>query len=144
MANYLDKTGLGTLWAKIKGLIDGKVNKSTTYDRYAASINSSAGQLSARVQLSVGGSGSASITLTSQDTYGSSIGITASSVNITGVKTPTSNTMAANKKYVDDAVSAVTSTISMSGNVITLTPSSGTASSITLPVYDGSVSGVLT
>lgn len=33
-----------------------------------------------------------------------------------------------------------TYTLSMSGNVITLTPSSGTASSITLPVYSGGVS----
>lgn len=32
-----------------------------------------------------------------------------------------------------------TYTLSMSGNVITLTPSSGTATSVTLPVYDGSV-----
>jgi hypothetical protein len=32
-----------------------------------------------------------------------------------------------------------TYTISISGNVITLTPSSGTAQSITLPVYGGGV-----
>lgn len=60
---------------------------------------------------------------------------------ITGVVTPTSNTMAANKQYVDNAVSNITHptyTLSISGNRITLTPSSGTASYIDLPVYDGS------
>jgi len=46
--------------------------------------------------------------------------------------------------YNDYSIPDTTYTLSMSGNVITLTPSSGTASSITLPVYDGSVSGVLT
>ena len=63
---------------------------------------------------------------------------------ITGVVTPTSDTMAANKKYVDDAVAAIVDTnttysLSISNNRITLTPSSGTASYIDLPVYNGGV-----
>jgi len=40
---------------------------------------------------------------------------------------------------LEERPTATTYTLSMSGNVITLTPSSGTASSITLPVYSGGV-----
>lgn len=40
---------------------------------------------------------------------------------------------------LEERPTATTYTLSMSGNVITLTPSSGTASSITLPVYAGGV-----
>ncbi len=63
---------------------------------------------------------------------------------ITGVVTPTSDTMAANKKYVDDAIAGIVDTntiysLSISNNRITLTPSSGTASYIDLPVYNGGV-----
>lgn len=47
------------------------------------------------------------------------------------------------KKYVDDAVagsgSAVTYTLSISNNVITLTGSDGSTSTVTLPVYSGGV-----
>ena len=57
---------------------------------------------------------------------------------------PTNNMDVATKQYVDTAVSGVTDTnttytISISGNVITLTPSTGTAQTITLPVYNGGV-----
>lgn len=49
----------------------------------------------------------------------------------------------ASKKYVDDAVagsgSAVTYTLSITNNVITLTGSDGSTSSVTLPVYTGGV-----
>ena len=54
----------------------------------------------------------------------------------------------ATKKYVDDAVaggsagSAVTYTLSMTNNIITLTGSDGSTSSVTLPVYDGAFSVV--
>lgn len=49
------------------------------------------------------------------------------------------------KQYVDNAISGITDTdttytISMTNNRITLTPSSGTASYIDLPVYNGGVS----
>lgn len=59
--------------------------------------------------------------------------------------TPTANYHPATKQYVDSAVSGITDTnttytLSISGNTITLTPSSGQAQSINLPVYDGSVS----
>lgn len=60
--------------------------------------------------------------------------------SITGVVTPTANGMAANKKYVDDSVSGVTYSISMSNNVITLTGPNGSTSAVTLPVYNGGVS----
>ena len=58
---------------------------------------------------------------------------------------PTNNMDVATKQYVDSAVGGITDTnttytISISGNVISLTPSSGQAQTITLPVYDGSVS----
>ena len=57
---------------------------------------------------------------------------------------PTNNMDVATKQYVDTAVNGVTDTnttytISISGNVITLTPSTGTAQTITLPVYNGGV-----
>lgn len=52
----------------------------------------------------------------------------------------------ASKKYVDDAVagsgSAVTYTLSITNNVITLTGSDGSVSTVTLPVYDGAFSVV--
>ena len=62
--------------------------------------------------------------------------------------TPSANdnsTKVATTAYVDSAIAAITDanttyTLSMSGNVITLTPSSGSAQSITLPVYNGGVS----
>lgn len=47
------------------------------------------------------------------------------------------------KKYVDDAISGIgtgAGTLSISANVITLTGSDGTTSSVTLPVYNGGVS----
>lgn len=61
---------------------------------------------------------------------------------------PTANMDVATKKYVDDAVaggsagSAVTYTLSMTNNIITLTGSDGSTSSVTLPVYDGAFSVV--
>ena len=70
--NYLDKTGLGELWAKIKGITPTKTSDLTNDSGF----------------------------VTTDTTY----------------------------------------TISMSGNVITLTGSSGTPTSVTLPVYDGGVS----
>lgn len=71
--------------------------------------------------------------------------ITLTGTSLTGIPTPTENTSAANKKYVDDAIAGVTDTnttytLSMSGNIITLTPSTGTPQTITLPVYNGGVS----
>ena len=51
---------------------------------------------------------------------------------------PTANMDAATKQYVDNTVK--TYTLSMSGNRITLTPSSGTATYVDLPVYNGGVS----
>lgn len=57
---------------------------------------------------------------------------------------PTANMDVATKKYVDDAVagigSVVTYTLSITNNVITLTGSDGSTSSVTLPVYTGGVS----
>ena len=41
--------------------------------------------------------------------------------------------------FVTSTETDTTYTLSMSGNVITLTPSSGTATSITLPVYNGGI-----
>lgn len=64
-------------------------------------------------------------------------------VNIPGIltaSTPTSsssNNQVATKEYVDSK--SITYTLSMSGNRITLTPSSGTTSYIDLPVYNGTV-----
>lgn len=52
---------------------------------------------------------------------------------------PTNNMDVATKKYVDDNVKGYA--ISLSSNVITLTGSDGSTSSVTLPVYNGSVSG---
>lgn len=71
--NYLDKTGLTTLWGKIKALVPTKTSDLT---------------------------------------------------NDSGFVTTDTNT---------------TYTVSMSGRVITLTGSNGSTSSVTLPVYDGSV-----
>jgi len=70
--NYLDKTGLSTLWAKIKGAMPTKTSDLT---------------------------------------------------NDSGYVTTDTNT---------------TYTISRSNNVITLTGSNGSTSTITLPIYDGS------
>ena len=57
---------------------------------------------------------------------------------------PTDDMDVATKKYVDDAVadsgSAVTYTLSITNNVITITGSDGSTSSVTLPVYNGGVS----
>lgn len=55
---------------------------------------------------------------------------------------PTANMDVATKQYVDNAVSGsgITYALSISGNVITLTGSSGSPSSVTLPVYNGGVS----
>lgn len=57
---------------------------------------------------------------------------------------PTANMDVATKQYVDTAVagsgSAVTYTLSITNNVITLTGSDGSTSSVTLPVYAGGVS----
>lgn len=57
---------------------------------------------------------------------------------------PTANMDVATKQYVDNAVagvgSVVTYTLSISNNVITLTGSNGSTSSVTLPVYNGGVS----
>lgn len=57
---------------------------------------------------------------------------------------PTDDMDVATKKYVDDAVSgsgsAVTYTLSITNNVITLTGSDGSTSTVTLPVYAGGVS----
>ena len=72
--NYLDKSGLGEVWAKIKGIIPTKTSDLT---------------------------------------------------NDSGFVTTDTNT---------------TYTISMTGNVITLTGSTGNPTSVTLPVYDGGVS----
>lgn len=71
--NYLDKTGLGEFWAKIKGIVPTKVSDLT---------------------------------------------------NDSGYVTTDTNT---------------TYTISRSNNVITLTGSNGSTSTVTLPVYNGSV-----
>ncbi len=65
-------------------------------------------------------------------------------VQIHNVVTPTANGDVANKQYVDNAISSVTDnnttySLSISNNRITLTPSSGTASYIDLPVYNGGV-----
>lgn len=82
--NYLDKTGLGTLWGKIKGLIPTKVSDLN---------NDSGFQTQAQVNALIAAAG-------------------------------------------DDDTTYV---ISISGNVITLTGSDGTTSTVTLPVYTGGV-----
>ena len=97
------------------------------------------------ISLTAYGNGNSSLTLRTDDGVSSQLTMSASRVSITGVVTPTSDTMAANKKYVDDAIAGVvdtntTYTLSISGNRITLTPSSGTATYVDLPVYDGGVS----
>ena len=58
---------------------------------------------------------------------------------------PTAANDLTTKQYVDTAISGITDnnttyTLSMSGNVITITGSDSSTSSITLPIYNGSVS----
>ena len=79
------------------------------------------------------------------DGYGEYVGYLNVDGRIRCSRIPAANYDLANKKYVDDAVAAVTDTnttytISISDNIITLTPSSGQAQTITLPVYNGGVS----
>ena len=57
--------------------------------------------------------------------------------------TPTADYQPATKKYVDDH-SGVTYQLSMTNNVITLTGSDSSTSSVTLPVFNGSMSPVVT
>lgn len=64
--------------------------------------------LGAYLQLQAQGSGTASLELKAVDGSGSTITGSAQKISLTGIITPTSDTMAANKKYVDDAVSGIT------------------------------------
>lgn len=85
------------------------------------------------------------IFLHSDDTveYGTGVSLLTTKFIVTAVNSSSSHAYIPTAKAVYDFVTATetdtTYTLSMSGNVITLTPSSGTASSITLPVYSGGV-----
>lgn len=87
-----------------------------------------------------------SIFLHSDDTveYGTGVSLLTTKYIVTAVNSSSSNTFIPSAKAVYDFVTTTetdtTYSLSISGNVITLTPSSGTASSITLPVYSGGVS----
>lgn len=54
--------------------------------------------------------------------------------DISKLETPDGTTY----NFKDEEARSITCTLSMSGNVITLTVSSGGTSSVTLPLYDGS------
>lgn len=63
------------------------------------------------------------------------IKILAEEVRINGIPTPTSNNQAANKKYVDDSIAAITHPT----NVSTFTNDAGYLTLADLPIYDGTV-----
>lgn len=93
-----------------------------------------------------------SIFLHSDDTveYSTAVGLLTTKYIVTAVNSSSSNTFIPSAKAVYDFVTSTdtdtTYTLSISGNVITLTPSSGTASSITLPVSEtewGDITGTL-
>lgn len=162
LSGYLQKTEIAD-WAKAAnkptytaaevGAVPSRVSSQGT----SGYINNTSGNIEISEQGNQSGSAKLSligpnvVLSSTKDMSNSSITLKTNNVNnivlsegnttITGVVTPTSNTMAANKQYVDNAVSNITHptyTLSISGNRITLTPSSGTASYIDLPVYDGS------
>lgn len=188
--NFLDKTGLGQVWAKIKALIPTKTSDLTNDSGFITGYTETDPVFSA--------SPAAGITSTDISNWDAKVsddktwnGVTLSATtqnvntlyyvpvksttNVNGGEacwmkatpsptnyaiakyngsgylsstTPSANdnsTKVATTAYVDSAISGITDddttyTISISSNRITLTPSSGTASYIDLPVYDGSVS----
>ena len=102
--NFLDKTGLGLVWQKVKALIPTKTSDLTNDSGF---ITSASVPTPSSATPSADGTGSA----------GSST----------------------NYARADHVHPKITQAISMSSNVITLTGSDGTTSSVTLPVYDGTV-----
>lgn len=182
--NFLDKTGLGLVWGKIKALIPTKTSDLTNDSGYitdagVTSFNGSTGAITytAPVTSVNGDTGAVTISvptktsdLNNDSGYITDAGVTSFNGN-TGAITYTAPVTSVNSKTGVVSLTAsdvgalpsstsiptktsdltndsgfittdtnTTYTISISNNRITLTPSSGTASYIDLPVYDGGVS----
>ena len=193
--NYLDKTGLGEVWSKIKALIPTKTSDLTNDSGFLTShqdlsnyvtLNGAqtiSGNKTFSSEVTFSASGSSDISngilcafkvnrgqisnFFTKDIYTKTDDITfhkyasisgqapsslatlftiknGGTVSIgttSDIPSITQNNELTTKKYVDDAVNGVgTGTLSISSNVITLTGSDGTTSSVTLPVYNGGVS----
>lgn len=91
--------------------LNNKVSKRTEdYGNYVQ-ISPVVSNGRSNLTLTTFGNGTASLSLNADDSNGingSKITASASQISLTGIVTPTTDTMAANKKYVDDAVAGVT------------------------------------
>lgn len=139
--NFLDKTGLGLVWAKIKALIPTKTSDLTNDSGYTTN--------SGTVTSVATGTGLSGGTITSSGTISHNDIETTTAVSTAGLKKITTDGIGHIKTTVNVAKSDITElgipaqdtnySISISGNVITLTGSDSSTSTVTLPVYNGGV-----
>lgn len=124
LSNYLQKTDISD-WAK-----------ASTKPTYTASeVGAVPLTSSGNITITNTGKSTSTIQFINDDDNPGLIKILAEEVRINGIPTPTVNNQAANKKYVDDSIAAITHPT----NVSTFTNDAGYLTLADLPIYDGTV-----
>ena len=114
-----------------------KTNRSQISNFFTKDIYTKTDDITFHKYASVSGQAPSSLTTLFTIKNGGTVSIGTAS----DIPSITQNNELTTKKYVDDAVNGIGGgTLSISSNVITLTGSDGTTSSVTLPVYNGGVS----